>query len=273
MSVLLGPVLLSFFLSSCNLYGGLSSPSNDEQYLIAARACFDRGDYQCSQDNYAALSSNYNDAKVSENSLSLLAQANIFSISDLVRSLGTNLGSPASFAILAETLAGRNIIDGAHRTTIKKAYDDDSKINDGHLKAFSKFLAALAMFNELLANAVGPDGKLTVTDIVTSASLSNCKSTLGALGSCVAPAGTTLGDVPGDNGLSLATAGTDWSGPASTQKLITTVIELATEFGFFSGSNQNDGLIVYLKQIQTLAGGGASDSINRYAIITALNLQ
>ena len=73
---------LACLLTACNLYGGLSKPANDEQYLVAARACLDRGDYACAKENYQALSTNYNDVRISETGLTTLAETRIFSISD-----------------------------------------------------------------------------------------------------------------------------------------------------------------------------------------------
>jgi hypothetical protein len=271
-------VILPLVMSGCNLYGGLSKPSDDNQYLVAARACLDSGDYPCAINNYNALSSQYNDEKVSELGLTLLAQENIFSISDLVASLGDNLGSSASFAFLAVALQQRGVTGGAARTTIKQVYDSDSGITDDtKLLAFSRFIATLAMMNEVLANAVGANGTLTAADIV--ATPATCNSSNGTdIVACAAPAGTALTYDSNDHSAftNAGTSGTaDWSGPATIQKLITAASQTASEFSLFGTGNTNQSLLDAIQQIsQYNAGVGTpvAEAQVRWGITTALNL-
>ena len=235
---------LVLLLSACNLYGGLSKPSNDQQYLLAARSCLDRGDFTCAKENYEALSSSYEDVKLSETTLTVFAQNGIFSISDLVGTLGSDLGSASSFTSLAEILAGRSVTAGTYRTIIKAQYDADAGISDTKLKAFTKFIAAVSMFNEVLANAVGTDGVLTASDIVISTGVSTCKNSgVTCDPSCAAPTGTALTyDATDVSDLTLAAStSNDWSGQATIQKLIRAASEASTELNIFASSSSGKG--------------------------------
>ena len=274
-------LVLVFVLSACNLYGGLSHPGNDEQYLSAARACLDHGDYTCAKENYQALSSAYQDVQISELGLTTLAQNNIFSISDLVSSLGSNLGDASSFAFLAEKLATRGITNGTYRTSLKAVYDNDSAIIEPNLRAFSKFIAALGMFNEVLANAVGADGRLTATDIVNPATLAACRangnnpanpsSCVFNLTNCAAPPGTAFTFNAGDTSNMNATSGlaSDWSGAANVQKLLQAASAASSQLAVFTHGSSNQGL---LNTINSLAGISAAEPCTRYLLIQLLNL-
>ena len=276
---LLGMIaMLPLFTTGCNLFGGLSSPSNDAQYLDAARACLDQGNYDCAQKNYEALSNSYNDVKISEEGLTTLASQNIFSISDLVESLGTNLGSAASFSILAVAMEQRGITNGSYRTTIKQIYDNDAGINDIKLQAFSKFLTSLAMLNELLANAVGSDGQLTASDIV--ADPTTCKTSNGAdTVACAAPSGTAVTYNSNDTAsMTVAGNGTGngaWDGTPTIQKLITAAVETSSEFSVFASGSTNQSLLDAIQKISHLNAGvatAAAEAAVRYGIVTALDL-
>jgi hypothetical protein len=266
--------ILPLLMMSCNLYGGLSKPSNDQQYLVAARACLDHGDYECARQNYEALSNSYNDIKISEGSLNSLAEGNIFSISDLVGSLGTNLGSASSFTFLAEALATRGVIGGAQRTVIKTAYDNDTSIQEPKLKAFSKFIAALAMLNEVLGNAVGADGKLSASDIVDASAVTACKAQAGALlcNACTHATITQFTYNAGDASDMNTTAGAnaDWSGPATIQKFLNAATSASTQYSAFASGSTDAGLLKAIQQLSAL--GVAAEDCVRYGIINILGL-
>ncbi len=264
-------LLLTLSLTACNLYGGLSKPGNDQQYLLAARSCLDRGDYACAKENYNALSASFDDVKISETSLTIFAENNIFSISELVGSLGTNIGSASSFKTLAESLAQKGVTSGDYRTIIKTRYDADSSITDAKLKAFAKFIAALSMFNEVLANAVGADGSLTASDIVTAANVTACKAGSACDPNCTAPTGTAMTYNSSDTSdLTLATSTTnDWSGAATIQKLVKAASEAQTEMNIFAPTSTNQGL---LKAIQDLASISGAEPCARKLLIDYLAL-
>jgi hypothetical protein len=275
-------LLIPLFLSACNLYGGLSKPSNDDQYLVAARSCLDHGDYECARQNYNALSASYVDIAVSEGSLNTLAQNQIFSITDLVSSLGSGLGSGSSFSFLAEALAVRGVTTGSARTTIKTVFDNDAVILDPKLKSFSQFLAALAMVNQVLANAVGTDGKLTAGDIVTPSAVTACKAS-NDCGACLAtnvgcqcttPAGTALTYNNGDL-TNFSSSPATWAGSATIQKLIQAAIQTTTSLTAFSGGSNGLGpslqAISALSTNALLAGAGPEACV-RQQLISILGL-
>jgi hypothetical protein len=260
----LGLVLISFLLTGCNLFGGLSNPSNDAQYLVAARACLDHGDYDCAFENYKKLSSAYSDTAIAETSLTTLAEQKIFSISDLIGSLGDNLGSAASFAILAEGMAKKSITSGTYRNTIKTIYDNNGAIVDSHLKAFSRFLNALAMFNEVLANAVGADGRLTASDLV---SVPSCVQS--APLTCTAPAGTAL-TYDGADTTDFTSSAATWAGAATIQKLLAAATETSTQYVALGGHANDQGILNTINLIKALSG---SEGTVRAGLVTVLSLE
>jgi hypothetical protein len=240
-------------LAGCNLFGGLSSPSSDPQYLVAARACLDRGDYQCALDNYRALSGNQNDIKVSETSLTQLAQANIFSFSDLISSLGGATGSGGSFATMANDLARRGAASETNRLLIQSIYTNNSQINpldpNDKLRAFSKFLAAISMVNEILAEIAGPDHTLTASDIVANPSACNsCNS------SCNVGTTNVLGTSATPSGVGIITG---WSGTVSLQMLIAAAQAADDNAVIFKGgsSSNNSGIFSAMNSLLGIPGG------------------
>ncbi len=183
-------------LSGCNLYGGLSSPSNDEQHLDAARACLDRNDFPCALEHYQALSDSYADIRINETSLARLGQARVFSFSDLISALGTSLGNGRTLSSMAELIARRNVATAANRVLIQETYASNAQISDSNpkLRAFSKFISAISMYSTVLASAVGPDGILTASDI----SPGSCGTVLGDCGPTTGMPDSSTGGNPSD---------------------------------------------------------------------------
>lgn len=258
-------------LSACNLYGGLSKPSNDDQYLLAARACLDHGDYDCALSNYQALSLSYNDIKISETSLTSLASNNIFSMKDLVSSLGTGTGNGISFTLMADLMASRGKTTPATRVIIQQVFSNDAAIASPQLKAFAQFTAALAMFNALLATAVR-SGVLLETDLVDTGGSNGCTGVaLCALSTkCDAPSGTNLTYDSADATVMTSAAG--WTGSATLQKLIDSASKASAQLNTLSGTSNYTGL---MKSIQALAGislaSGATDQQKDRCTRQALN--
>jgi hypothetical protein len=267
--LILCSLLFTFLFSGCNLYGGLSSPSDDEQNLIAARSAQDNGDYATALKCYQALSNSYSDVKIGEEGLNSLAQGNIFSISDLVSSLGTAVGSSASFSILAEALEQRGITAASYRGTILTVYQSDNAIANAQLKAFNQFIVSLAMFNEVLANAVGSDGILTASDIVVDPT--TCKSSTGTNGAaCAAPSGTQLIYTAGaSEPIDFTSSAEAWEGQASIVKLGKAATEVGNDYENFSGHSLDTGIFTVISQFSNLPG---TEGPARYALIEALDL-
>ncbi len=234
-----GSILLTLFLfqlSACNLYGGIDKPSGDAQLLSAARTCLDQGDYPCARQRYQALSTSSADYQLSELALTTLAENQIFSISDLITTLGTSRGGGTSLSLLAQTMASRGKIDGATRTSIQASYASVAAIQSSDLRAFMQFLTAYAMTNEILANAVAADGQIHIVQDATACKLVSV-SNLTCIGSaaCAAPSGTiattlldsTTSEIVNTSGHRLSDA-TNWSTPPTLIKFIAAASDAAT---------------------------------------------
>ncbi|MBU6154018.1 MAG: hypothetical protein KGP28_06925 [Bdellovibrionales bacterium] len=254
---------IPFLLSACNLFGGLSSPSNDEQHLVAARACLDRNDYPCALDHYRALSDSLSDIKINETSLAQLGQAQVFSFSDLITSLGTSLGNGKTFSSMAELIARRNVATSASRVLIQQTYanNDQISLQNPKLKAFSKFISALAMFNTVLASAAGPDGVLTASDIASGgiACATDATPTLVACGSTA--------NLPDGGNNPIMSASANWSGTPALDMLFNALNAANTEIVNFSGSGS--GILSAIAALDGLA----SEGLKRQQLILTLGLQ
>lgn len=258
--------------TACNLYGGLSKPADDQQYLLAARACLDQGNYECALANYNSLSSAYNDVKIDEIALTVLAQDNIFSMKDLISSLGTSTGSGASFAFMANGLASRGVKSAAIRTTIQTLYLSGNSIVNPKIKAFSQFITSLAMFNEILANAV-QGTTLQSSDLAANGP--QCKAlaagacVANASGYCSAPAGTQFTYNAGDT--SDITSATAVSGTATIQKLVNAAAAATSQLSNLTGKSSNfSGVVAAIQALNTLPAGG--EPCARQLLITTLDL-
>jgi outer membrane murein-binding lipoprotein Lpp len=146
-------VIVAAILSGgCNLTSFMDSPSNDDQYLSAARACLDQGNIQCALNDYAQVSSSDADVANSETALAILDEngAGMSAFMDFVGYLSDN--SPG-YAInkLAEHLisgAGEN-----KRVAIWTAFNMRTEISTPALSNFVEFIGGLALTAELLAEA------------------------------------------------------------------------------------------------------------------------
>jgi hypothetical protein len=258
-------------LSACNMLAFMDKPSGDVQLLDAARSCLDKGDYSCALEYYQQLSG-FVDEKISETSLTNLANSNIFKMSDLIESLGSGTGGTSSFSFLAETLATRGKTTSADRLTIQKAYADAANIQDSTLKSYMQFISALIMTNHLLASAVGADGKLTASDIVSSPTACNTSTCVGAgeIAKCEKPSSSSLLDKLGSDAGILGTA-SNWDTDPSIEKVIQAAIAANDASTIlFSSGNTSTGLG---DVFNTLSNAGANDCFKRRAIISALSLQ
>ena len=241
---------LCFIASACNTFGGLDSPSGDDQLKVAARACLDSGDYPCAHERYSALSTSSNDVKVSELSFTVLREQNIFSISDLVASLGSNRGDQTTFINLAQLMASRGKTDGATRTVIQAQYLANASVNDPNLRAFMQLMVATAMFTEILSTAVGTDGVLTASDIVDAANVTACKNASFPICTpCTSTAKTLANISPDVTDLSTAT---NWSTAGSFTKLQVAATAAANQLGTLAPNNANlQGILNQFNTINT----------------------
>lgn len=259
------PSLLILILSSCNLYGGLSKPSGDEQILLAARACLDQGNYDCAKTYYAALSANYNDYRLSEGGFTTLASNGIFTMRDLVSSLGTSTGNGSSMTSMANIISANGKFDSATRTTIQTVFSANTAITDAHTKAFAQFFTAMTMFNSVLA-AAGNGGLVAESTIVTSTA---CKTDNACIANahCAIGTGTNLTFNAGDTATSMSSS-TGWTTSPTVQKLIVAATEASNQLTALTGqSNNYSGL---LKTIQTLSNISGSEPCIRQALVQTL---
>lgn len=209
-------LLTTLTLSSCNLFGGIDKPSGDIQLLDAARACLDQGDFVCAQEYYQKISNGSYDAKMSEGSLVMLAENNIFFMSDLISSLGSGIGGASSLIALAQTFRSRDKTDSTTFTIIQRTYGRTLWISEPTLKAYYRFISSLAMMSAVLAGPVGPDGVLTASDL--AATPSTCKG----LNAATCAASATCNDAASgyfpDGNEVITMDDTYWLGNTSTKK-------------------------------------------------------
>ncbi|NDG83917.1 MAG: hypothetical protein EBX52_02640 [Proteobacteria bacterium] len=269
--------LSALTFSACNLFGGLSKPSNDAQYLEAARACLDRGDFQCALDNYNALSNSENDRKISETSLTRLAQAKIFSFSDLIGSLGSGTGSGSTFVTMANDLAKRSAANESNRLLIKSLYNANAGITNSKLRAFSRFIAALSMMNEILAEVAGPDQTLRASDIVADPTLCSMAACLpGDPNYAACDIGTSSTYPVYTNGVDNSgdpvnlDSSSVWAGTPSLQMILVAASVANTEASIFNPGLGNAGIF---NAIQTLGTFGGTDRCIRQQIIEIFGLK
>jgi hypothetical protein len=262
------PALFLFLLtlSACNVFGGLDSPSGDLQHLDAARACLDDNDFPCALEHYRALGNSYADTRINEIALTQLAQAGVFSFADLISSLGTSLGNGRTFSAMAELIASRGVATAANRVLIQQTYTDNGLIAGGDtaskLRAFSRFISALSMYNTVLAGAAGGDGILTASDI----SPGNCAT---ILGDCAATSGMPDSSPSGSpTNLNLVSG---WVNEPSLDMLWIALSAIDTEAAIFTGSQ--NGILSSINDLLSQAPPAASYPLKRQQLILMLGLQ
>jgi hypothetical protein len=161
-SLLYTVLFSSIVLSGCNLYGGLSSPSGDQQILSAARAALDQGDYADAIKFYGQLSSSAADTALAETAYADLDQQNA-GMQSYAGAFGkgtTNVG-PA-ITTFAESLipAGQT-----RRVAIWTAFNEQVNIKDPKLKALVRFLGSLSFAAEILAETSSNGTKIMKADL------------------------------------------------------------------------------------------------------------
>ncbi len=263
-------VLAPFTLTSCgNLFKGLSTPEGDEQLLVAARGCMDRGDYNCALEYYQALSNNYGDVKVNETSLAKLANSNVFKMSDLIGALGSSRGDGASFATMANAIAPRGVANATNRLLIQTTYTDNNAIVNTKLKAFSKFISSLSMLNIVLAEIAGADQVLTASDLVRNPTA--CKAAGVCIGNadCDQPAGSSVDLSNGTDPTGLDSS-TGWGGTASLKQFIKAAEMSDVEVATFTGSTSNSGIFSAIDSLTTL--GPLTEPCVRQSLLNTLGL-
>ena len=264
-------LLCSILFSGCNLYGGLSSPSNDQQLLSAARAAMDQGDYAKAASYYQQLSNTYSDQKISELTFNTLAGNNIFTIADLVGSLGSGNGGVSTITNIAQLLAGRGKTDGTTRVAIQGTYVSNAGIVNADLKNFMQLFSAVAMIEEELANAVGSDGVLTASDLVVNPAACKGDTIVTSLAdaNCNIPGTNTLNDTATGDGTITLSATANWSDNPSLTKIKVAAVAAGSAAAALGNSS---GLLSTLSTLSSIPAVSNSTTARaaRWFLLTTL---
>ncbi|MGE0615507.1 MAG: hypothetical protein AB7P04_07690 [Bacteriovoracia bacterium] len=224
--LLVGAMTLTTPILGCNLFGFMSSPGNDGQYLSVARACLDSGDFACALENYQKLSAAYDDIRLSETSFLTLAQ-NGMTMGVFMEAFGNGEGG-SGIRVIANHLAAN--ANQTTRLAIFGAYSSvdgntaNGEIANSSLKGFVRFVVSLALAGEILAedaDAVGA-AEFTSEDFTIDPTACRAAGTgaCATTGGCDKPAAATMTDTAATFTLNDSDAGT------STGKLNTSLPDL-----------------------------------------------
>jgi hypothetical protein len=211
-------------LLGCNAFTSFDGPSSDPQLLEAARACFDRGDYDCASRYYGQLSTNSSDIANTEHAFALLSQSGMTAGTFI----SIVLNGVSSGGQLVTRLANSLIPQAkqATRLNIFHAYQKSLLINDTRTKGLVRFVTSIALLSEVLAEA-STHGALHKSDLVADATACAAASLLTYLitPGCLGPSGTTL--TSGSAAITLTTAtDTQLTGSPSLQMILAAITEV-----------------------------------------------
>ncbi|MBU6375972.1 MAG: hypothetical protein KGQ59_08260 [Bdellovibrionales bacterium] len=224
-------------LSGCNAFSLIDNPGGDEQYLSAARACFDQGDFDCARENYAKLSGNYAETRAAEEAFLLLTE-NGASMGVFMETFGKG-GDGSALNDLAEALAPGS---EAKRLAFQQAYNKFSAAQYASGSAqvqLVRYITSLALTAELLAENIPAGGRLTRNRIVDDGT--SCTETSFNVNACDGAAGA-LGNGTG-SGTETSLAAAAWSGTMTLghfklamTEMFQSLDALAASGGFSTGS-------------------------------------
>jgi hypothetical protein len=188
-------VLVLLSCSSCiNLFGFADQPGDDAQYLSAARACFDQGDLECARKYYNLLSSAYADQRQSGLAYTILDE-NGAGMGEFLKAFakGEGAGGLNKLANALAPHAGLNLRLALFSAFQKVSANGEDLIADINIRGLTRFVTAVAVAAEILAEATDTDGLLQKTDIA-SGGAATCSNTACAGGNaaCNAPGGSVL---------------------------------------------------------------------------------
>jgi hypothetical protein len=180
-------------VSSCNVFSPLDKPGSDPQYLSAARACFDKGDFNCAKENYSKLSSSYADTVASEEGFITLDEqgASMGAIMEFVGNL-TEKGTGQALTIFANRLTSGAGLE--KRVALWKVYSDavNGSISNPDLKNFVIFVSSLSLAAEILAEGSEGTSEVPYTYIVSPSCKTAPVAACAVTAACDAPSGATL---------------------------------------------------------------------------------
>lgn len=205
-------VLLIFTIAGgaggCNLFSIFGSPSGDDQYLSAARACLDQGDLTCALENYGKVSSENTDVATAETAFATLDRAGASAGSFTKAVSGENLANPGKAITALAGAVGRSATPGASlRKNIFSAYQYLKTIQAPDLRGEVRFVTALWLIAAALAEDSGVPGQLKAADLAVDPAqcaqqpVSACFSSV----ACSGPIGKKLVSGPDISSLDTAT--------------------------------------------------------------------
>jgi hypothetical protein len=168
---------------------------------------------------------------------------------------------------MAELIASRNASTSASRLLIQQTYENNANIElsnpQSKLRAFSRFISALSMYNTVLASAVGADGVLTASDI----SAGECANDINVCGPTAnLPDTAGAGQDPSD-----LNSATNWSNTPSMEMLWTALSAAESDAADFAGSQS--GILSAINQILNLNPSFPAEKAKRQQLIVILGLQ
>jgi hypothetical protein len=158
-------------LAACNVFEVFRSPNGNDQTLSAARGCLDQGDLECARREYAKLAGTpYAEQAASELAFAYLEEAGA-GAAILFPALARGSSSGEKLTNLANGLApskGRR-----QRALIYQGYQQVASITTNtNLRGLVRFTSSFALAAAILAEEVGPTGRLRKSDYLTSTACS-----------------------------------------------------------------------------------------------------
>lgn len=172
-TLLISILALSNLTACLNIFDPVDNPSNMAQYLSAARACFDKGDLGCAREYYGKMGASHEVATLESAFVSLEGVG--AGMEAFIRSFGDGSGGNGLTKLANALSSGAGT---SKRDTIFQAYRSVASLSDPALRGFGKFITALTLAAELLAEASGGDGVVAQADL--AASPSGCLAAVGA---------------------------------------------------------------------------------------------
>jgi hypothetical protein len=157
---------LSVFAVSCgfNVFGPIDGPRGDAQLISAARAALDRGDFEEAVEYYKRLENNA-DVKASEQAFAYMAKHNV-GMKTIAAAFGSGSNVNAGKAITLIANAIGSDAGAATRLELFHAYQLHASVTEPSLKGFVRFLGALALLADMVAEGASNPSHITPADLV-----------------------------------------------------------------------------------------------------------
>jgi hypothetical protein len=189
------PAILALSSAGCgvNLFSPMTSASGDAQLASAAQAAMDRGDFEAASNYYGQLGDSNADLRASGQAYAILAKHGV-GMKAIAASVGT--GKDFSTGKVLTSLAN-SIGTGAGSATrldIFHAYLQTANIKSATLQGFVRFLTAMGLVAEVLAEGASNPAHMTTSDIaLTPGGCTDnpaCQTTQAS--ACAKPSGSAL---------------------------------------------------------------------------------